>query len=159
MVGLLLVVLAAGCGDPIEQADATRWTPPTAVPMSPQWTDRIAVDPDSGALTAPGFNALIDAQSPAWAQSPETTVAQLLDLNRGFDGPVEIYLRQEGADGNDPVLTVTLARLGDDSIKAVRYRITLRRTDGGRFQFVSGKRTQRCQTGRGHQTFETSRCS
>lgn len=110
-------------------------------------------------MTAPGFNALIDTETPGWAQAPDTVVAELLNLNRGFDGPVDIYLLQEDKDSADPVLTVTLTRLGDDSTKAIRYRITLHRADDGRYRFVSGKRTMSCQTGRGHQDFETRWCS
>jgi hypothetical protein len=159
VAGLLLMALVAGCGDPIEQPDASRWTSPTAAPPGPEWTGKIAVDKDTGAVTAPGFNALIDAEAPTWAQSPDATVAQLLGLTWGFDGPVEVYLLQEGKDGADPVLTVTLTRLGDDSTRAIRYRIVLHRADDERLRFVSGKRTMRCQTGRGHQDFETSWCS
>ncbi|MEV4507471.1 hypothetical protein AB0K00_00735 [Dactylosporangium sp. NPDC049525] len=156
---LLAIVLVAGCGDPIEQDDATRWTPPSVAPSGPQWTGKIAADKETGAMTAPGFNALIDVEAPGWAQSPDTVVAALLDLNRGFDGPVEIYLLQEDKDSTEPVLTVTLTRLGDDSVTAIRYRITLKRADDGRFRFVSGKRTFRCRPGRGHQDFETKWCS
>ncbi|MDG6100903.1 hypothetical protein Daura_01785 [Dactylosporangium aurantiacum] len=112
------------------------------------------MDRDTGAIAAPGFNALVDAEGPGWARAADTTLAQLLDLNRGFDGPVEVYLRQD-----DPEFTVTLTRLGDDSIKAIRYRVTLRRGDDGRFRFAAGERTQRCQPGRGHQDFTTARCS
>ncbi|MFC5000884.1 hypothetical protein ACFPIJ_23970 [Dactylosporangium cerinum] len=156
---VLLAVLLAGCGDPIEQSDATRWTPPTVAPSGPLWSEKIDVNRETGALAAPGFNALIDTSAPGWAQSPDGAVAELLDLTRGFDGPVDIYLLQEGVDGKDPVLTVTLTKLGDDSIMAIRYRIALRRSDDGRFRFVEGKRTQRCHTGRGHQDFSTERCS
>jgi hypothetical protein len=85
-------------------------------------------------------------------------VAELLNLSRGFDGPVRILLHRDTS-GADPVLTVTLTGLGDDSVQAERYRITLHPADDGRFRFVAGKRTFRCHSGRGHQTFEPSRCS
>ncbi|MFC4040929.1 hypothetical protein ACFO1B_21055 [Dactylosporangium siamense] len=156
---VLLALLLAGCGDPIKQSDATPWTPPTATPSGPLWTGKVDVTRETGALAAPGFNALIDAEKPNWAQSPDGTVTELLNLGRGFDGPVDIYLLREGADGKNPVLTVTLTKLGDDSIRAIRYRIALRRGDDGRFRFVEGKRTQRCQNGRGHQDFSTDICS
>ncbi|MEV0131178.1 hypothetical protein AB0H83_22265 [Dactylosporangium sp. NPDC050688] len=150
VVALLLV---AGCGDPVQQSDATRWTPPS-VPGGPQWTARIEVDRGTGAMSAPGFNALIDAERPGWAQAADTTVAELLDLHQGVEGPGEVYLLQD-----DPHFTVTLSKLGDDSIQAIRYRITLRRGDDGRFRFVAGEWTQRCHSGRGHQDFATARCS
>lgn len=148
------LVVLAGCGEAVQQSDAVRWTPPSVAPDGPQWTGRIEVEPGTGAVTAPGFNALVDTQGPGWAQAADTTIAELLDLNRGFDGPVEVYLLQD-----DPDFTVTLTRLGDDSIEAVRYRITLRHGDDGRFRFVSGGWTQRCHSGRGHQDFTTARCS
>ncbi|MER7007308.1 hypothetical protein ABT297_30295 [Dactylosporangium sp. NPDC000555] len=155
----IVLMLVAGCSDPVQQPGATRWTPPgTQAPGDARWPDRVQVDHDSGTLAAPGFNALVDSAAPGWASAPDTTAAELLALNNGFDGPVEVYLHQE-TDKGEAVVTVTLTRLGDDSVKAMRYRVVFDRGDDGRYRFVSGKRTTRCQSGRGHQTFETSLCS
>lgn len=38
---------------------------------------------DTGALAAPGFNALIDSAATGWASSPDTAAAELPALNRG----------------------------------------------------------------------------
>jgi hypothetical protein len=154
---ILVAALVAGCSDPVEQPGATPWTPPATPAAGPPWPDRIAADA-AGVLTAPGFNAHIDTAAPDWAKSADDTVAELLDLNRPFDGPVDIYVHRSGK-GDDPVLTVTLTNLGDDSVDAERFRISLHRADDGRFRFAGGERTFRCQSGRGHQTFETSWCS
>jgi hypothetical protein len=71
-----------------------------------------------------------------------------LGLNGPFDSRVEIYLRQEAG----PVVTATLTRLGDDSTRAIRYRVVFTRGDNGRYRFASDKRTMSCQPGRGHQS-------
>ncbi|MEU0553239.1 hypothetical protein [Dactylosporangium sp. NPDC006015] len=157
MALVLIALLLAGCSDAIEQPGATPWTPPATQAPGAPWPDRVTADA-GGVLAAPGFNAHIDATAPAWAEAADSTVAELLNLNRGFDGPVAIYLHRDKTD-DDPVLTVTLTKLGDDSIQAMRYRVVLHRETDGRFRFVSGERTQRCQSGRGHQTFEAARCS
>jgi hypothetical protein len=116
------------------------------------------VDRDTGALAAPGFNALIDTAAPGWAESPHTAAVELLDLDAPFDGPVEIYLEEE-TEWGDPVVTVTLTRLGDDSVEAKRYRVVFTRGDDGRYRLVSGEWSQRCHSGRGHRSFKVSTCS
>lgn len=112
------------------------------------------MDRDTGKLSAPGFNELIDAERPGWAASAETAAAELLDLDRPFDGPVKILLAER-----DGVVTVTLTGLGDDSIEAVRYRVEFERGGDGLHRFVSGEWGQRCQEGRGHQSFAARTCS
>ncbi|MET7420408.1 hypothetical protein [Dactylosporangium sp. NPDC005555] len=157
VVHAALILLFAGCSDSVDQPGATPWAPSTTQAPGDRWADKITTG-DGGAVAAPGFNTHIDATAPAWAESADSTLAELLGLTRQFDGPISVLLRREnGAD--NPVLTATLTKLGDDSVNAMRYRIVLRRADDGRFRFVEGKLTTRCQTGRGHQTFETTRCS
>ncbi|GFJ86840.1 hypothetical protein [Phytohabitans rumicis] len=127
-------------------------------PGDATWPDHVALDNETGALAAPGFNALVDTAAPGWAESPETTAAELLDLNTPFDGPIEIYLQQQ-TEESDSVVTVTLTRLGDDSVEARRFRVVLTRGDDGRYRFVSGEWSQRCHSGRGHRSFAASNCS
>jgi hypothetical protein len=154
----LVVALAAGCADPVRQPGATPWTPPSSPdPAGGRWAGKITAD-EAGALAAPGFNTLIDTAAPEWAKSADTTAAELAGLNEPFDGPVEIYLHQDG-ENDAPTMTATLTRLGDDSVMAIRYSVRLTRGDDGRYRFGSGTRTFRCQSGRGHQSFGTDLCS
>ncbi|GAA4715322.1 hypothetical protein GCM10023263_65280 [Phytohabitans rumicis] len=154
-----LLMLVTGCGDPVRPSGATPWSPPaTPDPGDATWPDHVALDNETGALAAPGFNALVDTAAPGWAESPETTAAELLDLNTPFDGPIEIYLQQQ-TEESDSVVTVTLTRLGDDSVEARRFRVVLTRGDDGRYRFVSGEWSQRCHSGRGHRSFAASNCS
>lgn len=156
---MILLVFVAGCGDPNLPSGAKLWTPPaTQDAGDARWTQEIVVDRDSGALSAPGFNALIDASAPGWARSPSTAAVELLDLDRPFDGPVKIYLSEQ-TERDDPVVTATLTGLGDDSVEAKRYRVEFARGDDGRYRFVSGEWSQRCQSGRGHRSFNARTCS
>jgi hypothetical protein len=161
VAGLLVVVVAllAYCWpEPARQPGAKRWSPAAGPdPSEPRWSDRIAVDRKTGKLSAPGFNALVDSAAPGWSRAPDTTAAELLDLDQPFDGPVEIYLLQQ-IDGDEAVVTATLTRLGDDSVSAVRYRVVLKKGTDGRHRFVSGTRTWQCRPERGHRDFDTGVC-
>ncbi len=159
----ILLTLVAGCGhgptEPGEPRGATLWSPPaTRDPGEPRWPGEIRLGEPAGPVEAPGFNTLIDSAAPGWARSPDTAAAELLDLDRQFDGPVKIYLRQE-TERDEPVVTVTFTRIGDDSVEAMRYRIVFKRGNDGLYRFVSGTKTTRCRSGRGHGTFETGTCS
>jgi hypothetical protein len=151
----------AGCGsDPVQQPGAVLWTPtPPASPAAGEqrWSGRITVDRDTGAISAAEFNTLVDSAAPSWARSLDTAAAELLGLNGPFDGRPKIYilLEQEPA---EPVVTATLTNLGDDSIRAERYRVVFRRGDDGRYRFVAGMRTTQCQPDRGHQSFQVGTC-
>jgi hypothetical protein len=156
VLGLALLLLAGGCaGEAAGEAAGEPWQPPAGGnPAGARWADEIVVDRDTGALSAPGFNALIDAESPGWAASPRSAAAELLDLDRPFDGPVKIHLAEE-----DAVVTVTFTGLGDDSVEAERYRVEFEAGADGRHRFVSGAWSQRCHEGRGHQRFAAKTCS
>jgi len=54
--------------------------------------------------------------------------------------------------------TVTSSNLFDDSVAAVRWELVVERVDGRSFQVTSGRATQSCQSGRGHQDFSTELC-
>ncbi len=159
-VGALIVILLAlvgGCADPVQQSGATPWTIPASPAAGERWPGRITTDPATGAISAPGFNDLIDRSAPGWAGAPDTAVAELLGLNGSFDGRPEIYLLRE-AEHDKTVVTVTITRIGDDSVDAQRYRVVFTLGQDGRYRFASGKATVRCRNGRGHGDFDVSAC-
>src|SRR5690606_21430626 len=128
--------------------------PPPTLGPGPRWDGATEVDFTTGTVTAPGFNDLIDAEAPEWATDPLGTVTALLHLDR-TDARIKTGL----ADGaGDPVVTVVLSGLGDDSIAAIRYRIVLTQGDDGRFRFAAGEAAWRCQPGRGPVEFGTRSC-
>ena len=149
---VVMVGLAGGCAG---EADGEPWQPAASgQPAGTRWAEEVAVDRDTGKLSAPGFNELVDAERPGWADSPRTAASELLDLDRPFDGPIKIVMAVQNTD-----VTVTLTGLGDDSIEAERYRVAFERGGDGLHRFVSGEWGQRCQEGRGHQSFAARTCS
>jgi hypothetical protein len=159
--GALIVIvlfLAAGCSDPVEQSGAKPWNIPSSPAAGERWSGKIEVDRATGAMAAAGFDELIDRSSPSWAGAPDTAAAELLGLNGPFDGRPKIYLLSE-PERDNAVVTATLTGLGDDSVGAERYRVVFTRGQDGRYRFGSGKRTFKCQSGRGHQDFSVGVCS
>lgn len=155
-----LGLLLGGCGGPGPPPSppagpaSTLPAAPDPVPPDPGWEGTTELDFATGALTAPGFNELIDAQAPDWATDPLTTVSVLLRLDRA-DGQVEADVQ---GGGSDPMVVVTNSQLADDSVAAIRYRITLTEGSDGRYRFAAGEATWRCQPERGQQDFGTDVC-
>lgn len=175
---MVAAVAATGCGggddppaDPGPTPAATTPAPgptssppagPTPDPTAPveftglPWEGQIEVDRDTGEFTAPGFNELVDTESPDWSTTPESAVSMLLHLDR-WDGEVDVDVTVTG-DAAEPTLTVTLSQLGDDSVAQMRYEVTLTRGQDDGYRFVSGRQTHRCQPDRGPQEFGTEPC-
>lgn len=121
------------------------------------WQGSVGVDRDTGELAAPGFNDVIEAQQPSWAQTADGAAEILLQLDEETEeeqGTVEIDV----VDGDAPTATVTITDLPDDSVNAIRYELSFERGDDGLLRFVEGTWAQRCQPGRGHQDFQAELC-
>lgn len=155
---VILLALAAGCSDPIEQSGAKPWKIPTSPAAGERWSGKIKVDQATGKISAPGFNDLVDRSSPSWAAAPDTVAAELLGLNGPFDGQPKIYLLEE-PERDRVTVTATVTGLGDDSVDAERYHVVFTHGPDGRYRFSSGERTFKCQSGRGHQDFDVGLCS
>lgn len=121
------------------------------------WTESVEVDFETGEVLARGFNDLIEAEQPTWAQDPRSVTTVLLQLADREEGEV-VDLRQEPDPGGRIVMAAEISGLGDDSVTAVRYRIVLRYEADGLLRFESGAWSQRCQPGRGHQDFRVDPC-
>lgn len=67
---------------------------------------------------------------------------------------IDVIRRDEG----EWSATVTTANLFDDSVAAVRWELEIRQIDGRSFEVMTASATQRCQPGRGRDTFSTERC-
>jgi hypothetical protein len=153
----VVLILVAGCGDPIQQSGATPWKVPVSPAAGEQWSGKVTIDRATGEISAPGFNDLVDRSSPSWATAPDTAAAELLGLNGPFDGRPEIYLLQK-AEQDRTIVTATITRLGDDSVDAERYRVVFTRGPDSRYRFASGERTFKCRSGRGHRDFDVGQC-
>ena len=141
---IVALLLLAGCTDGDD------------APAAPEPTAAVVVDPDTGDVTAPGFNELIEASQPAWARDPLDAAAMLLGASTG-EGPPPVATAD--VEGDAHVVTVVFEDLPDDSTAATRYVITFELADDGLLRFVSGTWGQRCQPGRGHQDFSVVPCT
>ena len=65
----------------------------------------------------------------------------------------------QGSSNNDTgSASLLVDGLGDDSVRARRYELTFTRRPDGSWRIESAQWAQRCQPGRGHQTFSAEPC-
>lgn len=162
--GCSLVLAACGDDDPPPDtppaSPSPAGTPPTVAPPPETgppdqgWDGNAQVDFETGELRAEGFNDLIEAEAPQWAQEPVETASVLLHLDRET-GTVDI---EEESENGDPAVVVTISDLADDSVAAIRYRIVLSPGPDGLHRLSSGEASWRCRPDRGHQDFDTGPC-
>jgi len=129
------------------------------VPSSAAWSGDAfdLTDRKTGVIDVAPFNEFRASAGSDVAATPCDAARVLLHLDRPFlDGEtVDVAV---SADSIDVVgVTVTIGRLADDSIEAVRYQLRFERDDAG-FRLAAGTWAQRCQPGRGHQDFSTELC-
>ena len=112
------------------------------------------IDVETGAVTAPGLNEYITEQQPFWADDPELFAYQITS----WIGPNESVV-VEYDDSVAPVIDIITTGFLDDSVAALRQRITTESGADGLLRFVSGAYAFRCQPGRGHQDFSLELCT
>ena len=137
------VVAAAGCGSDDRGSAPAVWNGP-ARPVSSE-----AID---------DFNAYAESVDEPWERSAASTASTFAQLDRidaarkavaGASGP-STSAREE--------VTVTASGLRDDSIRAERFVLELERRDDRTWRIRSATWSQRCQPGRGHQSFSAELC-
>ena len=134
--GLVLVVLAAGCGGD----ETPRWAGPP-LPLAA-----------SGALPLDEFKTYLSDVDEQWETSA-VGVAAAYALPMARDA--RSLMTTQRAEGQFAVATI--GGLADDSVRDLRLAFSLKR-DGETFTLTSGRWTQRCHQGRGHDDFSTARC-
>ncbi|MGH7358636.1 MAG: hypothetical protein ACREJR_07480, partial [Candidatus Rokuibacteriota bacterium] len=90
LVVLALALAGAGCGDDDDGESVgggTSTTTTSATPPGAEWTGQVEVDAETGEVTAPGLNELIDAEQPDWAASARGAAEMLLHLGDGAGSP------------------------------------------------------------------------
>jgi hypothetical protein len=125
---------------------------------SSSWDQSVDVDHETGEVGAAGFNEMIDREQPRWAISQQDAAAVLLHLDQEEKLGATVELSEDRDPESRPLIVVTISDLPDDSVGAIRYELVLTKGGDGLFRLLSGSWAQRCQPGRGHQTFDTSLC-
>lgn len=111
-----------------------------------------------GTIPVGAFNEYVAKEKPGWSESPLRSALEFVGLRRpdaSFTRAVEI----PGPEGSGPA-TVTIVRsgLGDDSVRALRYRLVFQSQPDGTWRLSSARWGQRCAPGRGHQRFSPELC-
>jgi hypothetical protein len=95
----------------------------------------------------------------SWVKEPAQVIARTFG---GFSDmrSKTIEFTAPTADEADS-LSVTITSDGhlDDSVRGEKYSLALRRNQQGVWRFASGGKAWRCQPGRGHQDYSTTKCS
>jgi hypothetical protein len=140
-LGLAVLPLAA-CGGGGEAQD--------------EWSGPPAAGAD-GALAVDAFNDFLD-EYPEYAESPFEAATEFLRLDERTAGETSLVATTEGESPSPVSVVVTLDRLADDSVRAQRYELVFEDQGDDGWRLVSGVETQRCQQGRGHQSFSPEPC-
>jgi len=133
----LLALAACGSDDRPEAAitdPALGWAGPSDLRPRDGTLDRVE-----------GFRAYVEIVNRDWKNDPEGVAREYLLVGEG----------DASVDGT--TVTILRDRLEDDSIRAERWVLELERAGEG-WQLVSARWEQRCQLGRGHQSFGPSLC-
>jgi hypothetical protein len=152
----LLALAAAGCGGDGETTTVTVTTTvageATAPPALPSPL------PEDGVLPVDEFNAYAQEVEEPWERDLASVTSAFVDAGatdsarRTFDA----VSRDEGATAT---ATLVLDGLFDDSVRARRYDLELRRRQNGTWELVSATWSQACRARRGHQDFAAEACA
>jgi hypothetical protein len=136
-----------------ETAGGTGTTTTTAPPGT--WTGLPQPLPAGGELPVDAFNAYAESVDEPWERDVRGTVDEYV----GFD-EVEVanVAFQATSSGPSTNASLTLDGLFDDSVRSLRYDLTLSQRQDGTWRIESAQWAQRCQEGRGHQVFSPELC-
>lgn len=145
LVGLTLSVVAlAGCAGSDLDVELVWAGPPDADP--------------GGVVSVNGFATYQNEVEEHWERSAAMTAAEFLRLDERTASSTTIESRAESGEGSGPsTVTVTLAGLLDDSVRAERWRLAFQQR-GEIYVLTAALREQRCHSGRGHRSFSPEPC-
>jgi hypothetical protein len=169
---LVVALLASGCagGDDTatETVTVTTATTVTVIGTTTETTTTTAPPgtweglpeplPADGTLPVDAFNAYAENAEESWERDLAATVDEFVGRDE-IEAPNVSFQAVSGPEGGGPTsATLTLDGLLDDSVRARRYDLTLSRRQDGTWRIDSASWAQRCQEGRGHQSFTPARC-
>jgi hypothetical protein len=111
-----------------------------------------------GTLPVEAFNDHADDVEGTWEQSAALTAAEFARVDRTTARNVSIASRGGPEDAPEALVEVVVDGLLDDSVRARRYVLELRRSAEREWRIISAVATQRCWPRRGHQTFRPIAC-
>jgi hypothetical protein len=122
------------------------------------WAGPPDADP-GGVVSVNGFATYQNEVDEHWERSAAMTAAEFLRLDERTVSRTTIESRAEPGEGSGPsTVTVTLAGLLDDSVRAERWRLGFQQR-GEVYALTAALREQRCHRGRGHSGFSPEPCA
>ena len=146
-----LLVLGPSCSSEDEPADTQPQARRSSVWPGP------GIRPRAGRNAVAKFNEYLESQ-PVWGRSPLHVAVAYLGAFDPEAATTSVVVRRNAEGARRAVVSVTLDGLLDDSVRSVRYVLTLRRLGQRGWRLLSVSRTQRCAHGRGHQAFTPAPC-
>jgi hypothetical protein len=141
---LLSVLALAGCSNDGDDEQAAIW----AGPPDP------AAD---GTLAVAGFNEYAEGVDEPWERSPAMAAAEFIRLDEKQASHTTIAGTASPEGTGPETVVVTLDGLQDDSVRAERWVLKFA-PDGDVYELTAAEWAQRCQPGRGHQSFTPEPC-
>ena len=108
------------------------------------------------------FNRLIDLGSQrreAWTRSATQVVVRIIGDMQEVKTRTIRFVSPSAEGGDSMTVVVTDNGLLDDSVRSERLRLELKKNRSGVWRVISGRRSWRCQQGRGHQNFSAAPCT
>lgn len=154
LVVLLALLAAAGCGGGDGETITVTETVGVRVPLPP---DLPAPLPESGTLPVDAFNAYTASVDERWERDLGALVGVFVDAG-ATDAAHRSFEATTRGEGSAATATLVLDGLFDDSVRARRYDVELRKLGNGAWELLSASWSQRCRAGRGHQDFSPEPC-
>ena len=168
---LLAVLVLSGCGGDDEvtrtvtvtQAATTTVTTTVTTtetaPLPPgAWAGLPEPLPQDGALPVETFNAYAESVEEPWERDLAATASEYVGPDAS-EASSTSFQATSGPEGGGPTnASLLLDGLLDDSVRARRFDLTLARRADGTWRIDSAFWAQRCQEGRGHQSFSPAPC-
>jgi len=167
---LLVALLASGCaggdGTATETVTVTTATTVTVSETSSGTTTQAPTTPPrlpfrlpaDGTLPVDAFNAYTEGIDEPWERDLSEITDAFVEAGASDATQRSFQATSSGEGGASASASLTLGGLLDDSVRAQRYDLELSARDDGTWKIESASWAQRCQPGRGHQTFSPRPC-
>jgi hypothetical protein len=153
---LLVALLASGCAGGDDSATETVIvTTATTVTVTETTTETTTTQGQSGTLPVAAFNARAERVDEPWERDLAKVTDEFLALGEQESGSRSF---QSSSSGDSATASLLIDGLSDDSVRARSYDLTFTRRADGTWRIASARWAQRCQQGRGHQTFSPEPC-
>ncbi len=130
-------------------------TTATTVTETETETETTVEVPSSEALPVDAFNTRAESVDEPWERDLAKTTEEFLALGDQENATRSFQSTSSGGTAN---ASLVIDGLADDSIRARSYELTFTRREDGTWRIDTATWTQRCQPGRGHQTFSAEPC-